>query len=76
MTLLFCPSHSDFRQINGITSFMLRNMEAIKGRGDLATTQNYPYVTNVGGIKKDMHVYKVDSLLTTIAFSSHKNGFI
>ncbi len=48
-------------------------MEAIKERGgNLATIQNYPYVTNGGEIETNMRVYKVDSLLTAVAFSSYK----
>lgn len=42
--------------------------------GNLANIQNCPYVTNGGEIETNIRVYKVDSLLTSIAFSSNKNG--
>lgn len=69
-----CPSHSILSQINGITSFSRRNMEAIKerGEGDLATIQNHPYARNGGEIEINMRVCITDSLLIFAAFSSHK----
>ncbi len=42
--------------------------------GNLANIQDYPYVTNGGEIETNIRVHKVDSLLTSIAFPSHKNG--
>lgn len=54
-------------QINGITSFRPRNVEAIKGAGgNLATTQNYTRAANGAAIetnnaytanKHDSHIY-------------------
>lgn len=42
----------------------------LKQAGNLATTQNYSYVTNEGEAEINMRVYKVDSLNTSIGFSS------
>lgn len=42
----------------------------LKQAGNLATTQNYPYVTNEGEAEINMRVYKVDSLNKSIGFSS------
>ena len=48
-------------------------MEAIKEQGgNLATTQNDPQVGTVEEIGTNMHVYKVVSLLTSIAPSPCK----
>lgn len=44
----------------------------LKQAGNLATTQNYPYVTNEGEAEINMRVYKVDSLNTSIGKLSFK----